>query len=144
MRRAVDATEYPVSEPSWFASGIWRDVSRTKGGLRALQSVPGMDVAEIPSRGADMNHRDLRIVAAAEARRSLTEGDIQSEIAYQNDINTLLARLEQRQMPCGASPGRTGPPHSIERRSPHGTPRRCGSGGRGLGDRGAELLAQRK
>jgi hypothetical protein len=42
---------------------------------------------------------DIEIVPAAEARRALTEGDIRSEVAFQNDINTLLARLEETQLP---------------------------------------------
>ena len=41
-----------------------------------------------------MNEPQVKIVTAAEARRALTEeGDIRSEVAFQNDINTLLARL---------------------------------------------------
>jgi hypothetical protein len=69
-----------------------------------------MDVAEIPSRGADMNDPEVRIVTAAEARRALTNGDIRSEVAFQNDINTLLARLEETKVPLQAlsrpQPGR--------------------------------------
>jgi hypothetical protein len=42
---------------------------------------------------------DIEIVPAAEARRALTKGDIRSEVAFQNDINTLLARLEETQLP---------------------------------------------
>jgi hypothetical protein len=58
-----------------------------------------MGVAEIASRGADMNDPQVRIVTAAEARRALTKGDLRSEVAFQNDINTLLARLEETKMP---------------------------------------------
>jgi len=69
-----------------------------------------MDVAEIPSRGAEMNDPEVRIVTAAEARRALTNGDIRSEVAFQNDINTLLARLEETKVPLQAlsrpQPGR--------------------------------------
>lgn len=47
-----------------------------------------------------MNDPQVRIVTAAEARRALTkEGDIRSEVAFQNDINTLLARLEETKVP---------------------------------------------
>ncbi|HMF39764.1 MAG TPA: hypothetical protein VKQ32_03660 [Polyangia bacterium] len=41
----------------------------------------------------------MKIVTAAEARRALTNGDIRSEVAFQNDINTLLARLEETKVP---------------------------------------------
>ena len=58
-----------------------------------------MGVAENASRGADMNDPQVRIVTAAEARRALTKGDLRSEVAFQNDINTLLARLEETKMP---------------------------------------------
>jgi len=58
-----------------------------------------MDVAENPNRGADMNDPQVRIVTAAEARRALTKGDLRSEVAFQNDINTLLARLEETKVP---------------------------------------------
>ena len=61
-----------------------------------------MDVAEIPQRGADMNDPEVRIVTAAEARRALTNGDIRDEVAFQNDINTLLARLEETKVPLQA------------------------------------------
>ena len=42
-----------------------------------------------------MKDPEVRIVSAAEARRAITNGDIRSEVAFQNDINTLLARLEE-------------------------------------------------
>jgi hypothetical protein len=58
-----------------------------------------MGVAEFASRGAEMNDPQVRIVTAAEARRALTDGDIRSEVAFQNDINTLLARLEETKIP---------------------------------------------
>jgi hypothetical protein len=61
-----------------------------------------MDVAEIPKRGADMDNPEVKIVTAAEARRALTDGDIRSEVAFQNDINTLLARLEETKVPLRA------------------------------------------
>jgi hypothetical protein len=57
-----------------------------------------------------MNDPEVRIVTAAEARRALTNGDIRSEVAFQNDINTLLARLEETKVPLQAlsrpQPGR--------------------------------------
>jgi len=46
-----------------------------------------------------MNDPQVRIVTAAEARRALTNRDIRSEVAFQNDINTLLARLEETKVP---------------------------------------------
>ena len=63
----------------------------------------GMGVAEFRKRGADMNDPQVRIVTAAEARRAMTkEGDIRDEVAFQNDINTLLARLEETKVPLRA------------------------------------------
>ena len=57
-----------------------------------------------------MNFPEVKIVTAAEARRALTNGDIRSEVAFQNDINTLLARLEETKVPLRAlsrpQPGR--------------------------------------
>ena len=57
-----------------------------------------------------MKDPDVRIVSAAEARRAITNGDIRSEVAFQNDINTLLARLEETKVPLRAlsrpQPGR--------------------------------------
>ena len=57
-----------------------------------------------------MNDPEMRIVTTAEARRALTDGDIRSEVAFQNDINTLLARLEETKVPLQAlsrpQPGR--------------------------------------
>ena len=57
-----------------------------------------------------MNDPEVRIVTAAEARRALTNGDIRSEVAFQNDLNTLLARLEETKVPLLAlsrpQPGR--------------------------------------
>ena len=80
----------------------------------------------------------ISIVAAAQARQALTDGDIRSEVAFQNDINTLLACLEEKQPALKA----LAPPVS-------GAPRlRAARGGklrrRGLADGGAELLAQEK
>ena len=49
-----------------------------------------------------MNNPEVKIVTAAEARRALTDGDIRSEVAFQNDINTLLARLEETKVPLRA------------------------------------------
>ena len=57
-----------------------------------------------------MNDPQVQFVTAAEARRALTKGDLRSEVAFQNDINTLLARLEETKMPLQAlsnpQPGR--------------------------------------
>lgn len=42
-----------------------------------------------------MDDAGFRIVPAAEARRLLTDGDVRSDIAFQNDVNRLLASLEE-------------------------------------------------
>jgi hypothetical protein len=49
-----------------------------------------------------MKQREVEIVTAREARRVLTGGDLKSEVAFQNDINTLLARLDEKQPPLRA------------------------------------------
>jgi hypothetical protein len=47
-----------------------------------------------------MRELEIEILAAAEVRRTLTrEGDLRGDVAYQNDVNALLARVEQWQMP---------------------------------------------
>ena len=42
-----------------------------------------------------MDDAEFRIMPVAEARRALTDGDIRSEVAFQNDVNRLLASLEE-------------------------------------------------
>jgi hypothetical protein len=50
-----------------------------------------------------MSYPKIRIVAPAEVRQALTsEGDIRSEIAFQNDINRLLAWFEEFPFPLRA------------------------------------------
>jgi hypothetical protein len=41
-----------------------------------------------------MDDANFEIVSAAEARRALTDGDLKSDVAFQNDINRLLASLD--------------------------------------------------
>jgi hypothetical protein len=41
-----------------------------------------------------MEDEDVKIVRVQEARRVLTDGGIRSEIAFQNEVNLLLAVLE--------------------------------------------------
>jgi hypothetical protein len=41
-----------------------------------------------------MNDPNFEIISVAQARRVLTDGDIQSDVAFQNDVNRLLASLE--------------------------------------------------
>ena len=41
-----------------------------------------------------MEDGDVRIVNGGDARRTLTGGDIRNEIAFQNDVNRLLATLD--------------------------------------------------
>jgi hypothetical protein len=50
-----------------------------------------------------MSYPEISIVPAPEVRQALTiEGDIRSEIAFQNDINRLLAWFEESQLPLRA------------------------------------------
>lgn len=47
-----------------------------------------------------MKELEIEIVAAGEVRRSMTpDGDLRGDVAYQNDVNALLARVEQWHMP---------------------------------------------
>jgi hypothetical protein len=79
--------------------------------------------------------RQVKIVTAAEARQALTSGDLRSDVAFQNDINTLLACLEEKQPALRAL---AGPMPPVPRRF-WGALRR----GR-LRDRGPELLAKQE
>jgi hypothetical protein len=42
-----------------------------------------------------MDDAGFRIVAATEARRILTGGDVRSDVAFQHDVNHLIASLEE-------------------------------------------------
>jgi hypothetical protein len=47
-----------------------------------------------------MKELEIQIVAAREVRRSLTKAeDIRGDVAFQNDVNALLARFEHLQVP---------------------------------------------
>ena len=50
----------------------------------------------VKERSTQMDDPLIKIVSAGEARRVLTAGGIRDEVAFQNDINTLLARLEEK------------------------------------------------
>jgi hypothetical protein len=41
-----------------------------------------------------MDDADIIIMSVGEARRTLTGGDLRSEVAFQNDVNRLLATLD--------------------------------------------------
>ena len=51
-----------------------------------------MSIADFP--GTAMEEQTVEIVTVREARRVLTNGDIQSDVAFQHDVNRLLASLE--------------------------------------------------
>jgi len=51
-----------------------------------------------------MDDADYMILTVTEARRILTDGDIRSDVAFQNDVNRLLASLEEL---CDADPARS-------------------------------------
>jgi hypothetical protein len=42
-----------------------------------------------------MDDADIRIMSVAETRQALTRGDIKSEVAFQHDVNRLLASLDE-------------------------------------------------
>jgi hypothetical protein len=47
-----------------------------------------------------MSKLETAILTAAQVRRSMTpDGDLRGDIAFQHDVNALLARVEQWQMP---------------------------------------------
>lgn len=51
-----------------------------------------------------MKTTDVEVLPAPSVRRSLTTaGDIRSDIAFQNDINGLLARIEEAKQPWTAA-----------------------------------------
>jgi hypothetical protein len=78
----------------------------------------------------------MQIVRAADVRRSLTvPGDVRSDVAFQNDINALLARFEELKVPwlplSGTLPGApvsviadTTPVPSMANNKPPRRPRR--------------------
>ena len=58
-----------------------------------------------------MNDPNFEIINVAQARRVLTDGNIQSDVAFQNDVNRLLASLEELCDLCDtleSSPGAQG------------------------------------
>ena len=42
----------------------------------------------------DQTYETCEIISVAEARRVLTNGDIRSDVAFQHDVNRLLATLD--------------------------------------------------
>ncbi|MDB4980263.1 MAG: hypothetical protein JWM82_1015 [Myxococcales bacterium] len=54
----------------------------------------------------------IEILASSDVRRALTpQGDLRGDIAFQNDVNALLARVEQMSVPWRAlSDGTPSPP----------------------------------
>jgi hypothetical protein len=42
-----------------------------------------------------MDDAEFMIVSASEARRILTGGDVRSDVAFQHDVNHLIAHLEE-------------------------------------------------
>ncbi len=51
-----------------------------------------------------MDDADYMILTVAEARKILTDGDLRSDVAFQNDVNRLLASLEEL---CDADPAQS-------------------------------------
>jgi hypothetical protein len=64
----------------------------------------GSFVAGFSSREVSMKIADVLVLPAQNVRSSLTTpGDIRSDIAFQNDINNLLARIEEVKLPWTAA-----------------------------------------
>jgi hypothetical protein len=84
----------------------------------------------------EVPQQQMQIVRAADVRRSLTvPGDVRSDVAFQNDINALLARFEELKAPwlplSGTLPGApvsvvadTTPVPSMSNNKPPRRPRR--------------------
>ena len=53
-----------------------------------------------------MDDAEFRIMSVSDARRVLTNGDIRSDVAFQNDVNRLLASVEELWGGSRASVGR--------------------------------------
>ncbi|HVZ75167.1 MAG TPA: hypothetical protein VHJ20_22450 [Polyangia bacterium] len=50
-----------------------------------------------------MDEKRIEILAPGDVRRALTRtGDVRSDVAFQNDVNALLARFEQMAIPWRA------------------------------------------
>jgi hypothetical protein len=64
----------------------------------------GSFVAGFSRREVSMKIADCLVLPAQNVRSSLTTpGDIRSDIAFQNDINNLLARIEEAKLPWTAA-----------------------------------------
>ena len=51
-------------------------------------------------REPSMSRLEISVVRAVHVRRSLTQpGDVRGEVAFQNDINALLARFDEVKVP---------------------------------------------
>jgi hypothetical protein len=72
-----------------------------------------------------MSQPEFHIVRAAQVRRSLTQpGDVRGEVAFQNDINALLARFDEVKVPWKAlgTLAQTIPPSIVADDTPVPTP----------------------
>jgi hypothetical protein len=74
-------------------------------GERHVRAVTGPALPR-PDGGApvalsgDMDDPGFEVLNVAEARRALTQGDIRSDVAFQNDVNRLLAALDELERPA--------------------------------------------
>ena len=53
-----------------------------------------------------MDEENIQILSVRQARRVLTNGDIKSDVAFQHDVNRLLASLEDLCDSAGANEAR--------------------------------------
>ena len=71
-------------------------------------------------------NRKIEILTVRQARRLFTDGDIKSEVAFQHDVNRLLASLEdlcdsaEELRSNAAEKGERGPPHPPQMGEFHG------------------------
>jgi hypothetical protein len=72
-------------------------------GHKQAETKAGTTIAFSGQTGAPMSYPEIRIVGPAEVREALTsEGDIRGDVAFQNDINRLLAWFEESPLPLRA------------------------------------------
>ena len=84
----------------WSATG-WRQNARVgfvtergRGRARGIVTRPAVARPLLDVSPTVMDDTNFEIMSVAQARRVLTNGDIKSEVAFQNDVNLLLASLE--------------------------------------------------
>src|SRR5262245_6358873 len=87
-------------------SGNWR-WGRAASPARSFDdraAAGGMSVAFSSTRTSQMDDAGFTIMTVAEARKALTNGEVRSDVAFQNDVNRLLASIDDLWEPSPARP----------------------------------------